>query len=229
MIRLMRLGALVLVLAFSVAAGAESRYTEKLRNSQTVLDQMINQSGQTIPLVLFRQAHAIAIFPGVVRAGFIFGGRYGEGVVLTRNHENKWSSPAFFTLAGGSWGLQAGVQAADIILFVMNERGLQALLKQKLTLGADMSVAAGPNSVNAAGEIDIALKADIYSYVRSRGLFAGIAVSGARMAYSPRMNREYYTQSYTVDDIIVRRQPEVPRDAAGLVERLNQLSSPAVR
>lgn len=229
MSRISRLAALALVVALSVSVGAESRYTEKLRTSQVVLDQMINQSGQPIPPVLFRDAKAIAIFPGVVRAGFIFGGRYGEGVVLTRNDENRWSSPAFFTLAGGSWGLQAGVQAADVILFIMNDRGLQALLKQKLTLGADMSVAAGPNSVNAAGEIDVALKADIYSYVRSRGLFAGIAISGARMAYSPRMNREFYTQSYTVDDIIVRRQLEIPRDAQPLVTRLNELSGPVAR
>ncbi len=229
MSRLSRLAALALVVVVAVSAGAESRYTEKIRNSQTVLDQMINQSGQPIPVALFRQAQAIAIFPSVVRAGFIFGGRYGEGVVLSRDGANRWSSPAFFTLAGGSWGLQAGVQSADVILFIMNENGLQALLKQKLTLGADMSVAAGPNSVNAAGDIDVALKADIYSYVRSRGLFAGIAISGARMAFSPRMNREYYTQSYTVDDIIVRRQPTVPQDAEALVSRLNQLSNPAAR
>lgn len=225
MIRIARIVALTLIVCVAASAGPESRYTRKLAESQTALEQMLTTPGNPIPPALFHSCKAIAIFPSVVRAGFIFGGRYGEGVVLTRNDQNQWSSPAFFSIAGGSWGLQIGVQSADVVLFIMNDRGLEALLKQKFTIGADMSVAAGPNSVNAAGDIDLALRADIYSYVRSRGLFAGIAVNGARMAFSPRMNREYYTQSYTVDDIIVRRTSPVNDDAKSLVQRLNSLAA----
>jgi lipid-binding SYLF domain-containing protein len=199
-----------------------NRYEAKLTAAEVVIAEAVTRSGAAIPADYIKRARAIAIFPGVVRGGFLYGARYGEGVVLARGDENKWSAPAFFTVTGGSFGLQAGLESADIVLLIMNQKGLQALLKQRFTIGGEISVAAGPNSASAAGDIDIALKADILSYTRSRGLFAGIAVNGARMAFSPRMNREFYSRAVTADDIIIQRTIERPAAASGLLRRLDE-------
>jgi len=137
-----------------------------------------------------------------------------------RHEDGKWTAPAFFTVTGGSFGLQAGLESMDVILLIMNQRGLQSLLKQRFTLGGDIAITAGPNSAAAAGDIDVALKAEILSYVKSRGVFAGISVNGARLAYSPKINRQFYTRAYSVDDIIIRNQAPMPEAAKGIVAKL---------
>lgn len=219
-------GLLVVVTALTLIAAptwAEpTRYEAKLTAAEAVIAEAVTRSGAAIPAEYIKRARAIAIFPGVVRGGFIYGARYGEGVVLGRAESGKWSAPAFFTLAGGSFGLQAGLESTDVVLLIMNQKGLSALLKQRFTIGGEISVAAGPNSASAAGDIDIALKADILSYTRSRGLFAGIAVNGARMAFSPRMNREFYSRAVTADEIIIQQSIERPAAANGLLRRLDE-------
>ena len=219
-------GLLLVVTALALIAAptwAEpTRYEAKLAAADIALSEAVARSGASIPADYIKRARAIAIFPGVVRGGFLYGARYGEGVVMARNAENKWSAPAFFTLTGGSFGLQAGLESTDVILLIMNQKGLQALLKQRFTIGGEISVAAGPNSASAAGDIDIALKADILSYTRSRGLFAGIAVNGARMAFSPRMNREFYTRAVTADEIVVQQSIARPAAAGSLLRRLDE-------
>lgn len=213
--------ALVAVLALSLApAQAESRYDRKITAAEEVLNDALTREGSAIPAAYIRQCKAIAIFPGVVRGGFIYGARYGEGIVFGRTEDGKWTAPAFFSVTGGSFGLQAGLQSMDIVLLIMNEKGVQALLKQKFTIGSDIAVAAGPHSASAQGDIDIALKADILSYARSRGLFAGISVNGARMAFSPKMNREFYTRGFTADDILIRNQAPMPTQVEGIIRRL---------
>lgn len=205
----------------SVPAQADmDRYEAKLKAAESVFMDATTRPGKGIPTRLVRAAKAIAIFPGTVRGGFIFGARYGEGVVLSQDAAGKWSAPAFFTIAGGNFGLQAGIQTTDHVLLIMNDKGLGALLKQRFTIGGDISVTAGPASISGEGDIDILLQADIISYAKSQGLFAGIAVNGARLAASPRMNNDFYGRRVTVDEIIVQRSIPVPAPARGLTATL---------
>lgn len=211
--------ALAAIGLISISAQADSRrakYDAKLKAAEAVFVAATTQPGKSIPAKLVRAAKAIAIFPGTVRAGFIFGAGYGEGVVLSRGADGSWSAPAFFTMTRGNFGLQAGVQSSDLVLLIMNEKGLNALLKQRFTLGTDVGITAGPHSISGEGDIDIAMKADIYSYAKSQGLFAGVAVNGGRMAASPRMNQDFYGRKVSVDEIIVQRTVPPPPAAASL-------------
>ncbi len=204
----------LLILGVALPGECESKYSRKLNDAREVVVEAMNAPGKAIPPALLRNCKAIAIFPGTIKAGFIVAGRYGEGIVMTRDTEGKWSAPAFFTIAGGSYGLQIGIQSMDVVLLIMNDRGLQALLKQKFTIGADVAVTAGPASVSGDADIDVFLKADILSYTRSKGLFAGLAVNGARMAASPNMNREFYGRKISVDEIIIHRSVDAPAAAS---------------
>ncbi len=215
--------ALLSLLAVLPASADVARLDAKISAAEAVLNQALVREGAAIPPQFIRQAKAIVLFPGIVRGGFIYGARYGEGIVLGRTADGGWTAPAFFTMTGGSFGLQAGLESMDVVLLIMNDRGLQALLKQKFTLGGDIAVTAGPNSAAAAGDIDVALKAEMLSYVRSRGVFAGISVNGARLAFSPKLNRQYYSRSYTVDDIVIRNEAPVPQAAQSLIQKLKSL------
>lgn len=219
--------AMLVAMAITPATAELNKYDQKIVDATDVIAFAISRQGDAIHPEILRQCKAIAIFPNSFRAGFIFGARYGEGIVIAKDGNGGWTAPAFFTVAGGSVGLQAGMQSSDIVLLIMNDKGLQALLKQKFTLGGDISITAGPSSLSAAGDIDIALRSEIVSYARSRGLFAGVALNGARIAFSPRMNREFYTRGMSVDDILVRNQATMPASAAGLVEKLKPYSGAA--
>ena len=142
---------------------------------------------QRIPPALLRDAAGVAIIPHVFKAGLLVGGRYGRGVVMARRPGGGWSPPVFITLAGGSFGLQAGVQSTDIILVFKSGRGLDQILRGegKITLGGDVSVAAGPVGRHAEAATDGQLQAEIYSYSRSRGLFAGVSLEGAGLLADP--------------------------------------------
>lgn len=217
-----------IALAATIAAAAparaddRARFVRKLDDAREVLVEALSGEGRTIPPRLLARARAIAIFPGVVKGGFVWGGRYGEGVVLSQDEAGAWSAPAYFTLAGGSWGLQIGLQSTDVVLLVMNDRGLHALLKQKATLGADAEVAAGPSSASAEADVDVALRAEILSYTRARGLFAGVSVDGARIARSDRINGGLYGRPVTVDEILIERSVDVPEEARRLVDLLKE-------
>lgn len=204
----------------SVHAADTTRYDRLIGRSNDVLVAAITREGAAIPPQLLKTCKAIMVFPGVIRAGFIWGGRFGEGITVGRTEQGEWSAPSFFNMVGGSWGLQIGFESVDVVMLVMNERGLQALLKQKFTLGGDISATAGPNTASAQADIDVALKADIVSYARARGLFAGIALNGARIASGPKANRAYYGRPLAVDDIIVRNAAPMPSAAAGLMKTL---------
>lgn len=197
-----------------------SKYTAKLDSAKTVFEDALKAPGKEIPKQLLQNCKAIAIFPGIAKASFVFGARYGEGVLFARDDNGKWSAPSYFTVTGGSAGLQAGIQSMDVVLLIMNEKGLKALLKQKMTLGGELAVVAGPAGLTGEGDVDLAMHAMILSYSRSRGLWAGVALNGARMAASPRMNNAYYGKPVSVDDIIMQRTVEAPKDAWPLIKSI---------
>ena len=170
---------LAMVLGVGAVAGAQSREATTVSNAATVLDEIMSTPDKAIPEAILDQVEAIAVFPNVLRAAFVFGGQRGRGIISVRNRANKtWSAPAFLTITGGSWGAQIGGQSIDLILVILNRRGVDNLLKNQFKIGGEASAAAGPVGRSAEASTDVLMRAQILSYSRSRGLFAGVAVNG---------------------------------------------------
>jgi len=161
--------------------------------SQTVLDEFGGLQIESIPPAMLGTAQGIAIFPNMIKGGFILGVNYGQGVLMVRRNDGSWSPPAMVTMGGGSLGFQAGVQAADIVLVFATPRSLEGMLRgDKVTLGADANVALGPIGRSANAGTDARMGAEIYSYARSRGLFLGVSVNGASLSMDPNANAMLY-------------------------------------
>ncbi len=184
----------LILLAFAVAAPAIAGVTEdeRARNALRVLNeiQAIPESG--IPDVMFDQAKAIVVVPDTLKIGLVFGGRRGHGLVSVKSPQGTWSNPAFVKLTGASFGFQAGVQSSDVVLVFTSQRGLDSIVNGKLTLGADASVAAGPIGRTTGVATDGSLKAEIWSWSRARGLFAGVALDGAVLSIDDAANQSVY-------------------------------------
>src|SRR6266478_224857 len=187
-------GLLVGMFAAPVLAQKKSRMQDAARHASEAAEtftEIMNVREQSIPKELLDKAEAIAVFPGVVKAAFIVGGRGGQGV-SSRRVKGGWSAPAFFNLAGGSFGAQIGAQKTDYVLLIMNEAGLNGLLKDKFELGGEVSVAAGPVGREAAASTNPRLDAGILSYSRSKGAFIGAAIKGAAISPDNDLNEAVY-------------------------------------
>jgi lipid-binding SYLF domain-containing protein len=188
---------LAAALAWVALAGgpltAQDHAAGTLRASLDVLEALQAVPERGVPPVLLADAQGVAVIPNVIKAGFVVGGRGGHGVVLTREPDGTWGRPAFVTLGGASVGLQAGIQSTDVVLVFKTRSGLDRVLrgKGKLTLGADVAVAAGPIGRQAEAATDGRLRAEIYSYSRSRGLFAGVSLEGAAINYDYDVNQAF--------------------------------------
>jgi lipid-binding SYLF domain-containing protein len=179
----------------------------------------------SIPDKLLDEAKAIVIVPDTIKAGLVLGGRRGHGVMAVRTADGGWSNPSFVTLTGGSIGLQVGVQSADVVLVFRSERGLDSIVNGKFTLGADAGVAAGPMGRNAAAATDGQMKAEIWSWSRARGLFAGVALDGAVLSMDNKANEAVYGQDTTPRMILEGRAEQEPSPAiAGFRSRLAEAS-----
>ncbi|MBI3838587.1 MAG: lipid-binding SYLF domain-containing protein [Planctomycetia bacterium] len=165
---------------------------QTVRSADQVLHEIMAMLGSQIPASLLSEAQGVAIIPDVIKVGFVAGVRRGHGVVLVRGNDGQWSFPQFVTLTGGSFGWQAGVQATDVVLVFMTPKSVEGLMRGKFTIGADASVAAGPVGRNAAAATDARLKAEILSYSRSRGLFAGLALDGSAIEIDAASQAAYY-------------------------------------
>ena len=207
---------LTLALAMLLAAGAVvagSREDVRADDAVRVVRQIQSIPEASIPDRLLEDAKAIVVVPDTIKAGFMLGGRRGLGLVSIKTPDGTWSNPVFVKLAGASFGLQAGVQSADVILVFRSERGLDNLVNGKITLGADAGVAAGPVGRNAAAATDGALKAEIWSWSRARGLFAGVALDGAVLSIDNGANRSAYGDGTTPRAIFENRAPGTPSAA----------------
>lgn len=173
-------------------AHAQAREEARALVATQVLEELRAQRDQYIPDLLLQRAYGIAIIPDVKKAAVLVGARMGRGVLLVRNKEGQFSNPVFVTLAGGSFGWQYGVQEADVVLVFTTRRGVEGIAGGKLTLGADASVAAGPVGRAASAATDTNFSAEIYSYSRSRGLFAGVALDGTVLRIDDRADRNFY-------------------------------------
>jgi lipid-binding SYLF domain-containing protein len=169
-------------------------------NAGAVLGEIMSAPDQDIPEALLNKAQGIAVIPHVIKGAFGIGGRYGKGLVAQRKPDGSWGTPLFIDIGGGSFGLQLGVEATDLIMVFTNHEGIQPLLKGKLKLGADASATAGPVGRTAEVGTDVLLKSAIYSYSRSKGLFAGIALDGAVLGMDDSANKSVYGTNFASAD-----------------------------
>ncbi len=192
------------LLAAGPARARQSDEADRIRDATTVLSEIMSAPDKAIPRSVTAKAEAIAVFPSTLKAGFIFGGQRGRGIVSVRDRATgHWSPPAFLTLTGGSFGAQIGGQAVDVVLVIMNRRGLENLLRNQFKLGVDASATAGPVGRDAEASTDIQLRAQILSYSRSRGLFAGVTVKGSSIKQDRDANDRFYGSPYRTRDIVL--------------------------
>jgi len=186
-------GVAVLAMAATVPAQAQEREDAKLRVATEVLDELRGQHDQQIPERLLQRAYGVAVIPGVTKLAFFLGGRRGSGVISVRHPDGRFSNPIFVNLTGGSIGWQFGAQETDVVLVFTTRRGLEGIAAGKLTLGAGASVAAGP--VGRQAEAAAGTNAEVYSYSRARGLFAGVALDGTAITIDDKGNDRFYGRS----------------------------------
>jgi lipid-binding SYLF domain-containing protein len=185
------LTAAVLVSTLAVAAEEPSEQVKRMDAAATVLDEIMGTPDKGIPEELLDSAKCLAVIPSMVKIGFVFGGRHGRGVATCRT-TSGWSAPAPFTVTGGSWGLQIGGEAIDVVMLVMNDQGMEKMLSSKFKIGADASAAAGPVGRHVEGTTDWKMRAEVLTYSRARGAFAGVTVNGASITQDKDGTRILY-------------------------------------
>jgi lipid-binding SYLF domain-containing protein len=181
----------VLVSAAAVWAADSNKAVDRVESAATVLKEIQSAPDQGMPENILASAECVAVVPSMLKGGFIVGGRYGRGVASCRTAKG-WSAPAFFSMEGGSFGFQIGGQAVDLVMLIMNQEGMANLLSSKFQLGADASVAAGPVGRHAAADTDWKMRAQVLTYSRARGVFAGVSLAGARINQDKDSTREFY-------------------------------------
>ena len=214
------------IVALPLSGAIDKKEAERLQNCGTVLKEILDIPDD-IPQDLLGKAECVIVYPSVLKAAFIVGGSYGRGAMTCRTGEHytgPWSAPSMMALEGGSFGLQIGGQATDFVLLVMNARGARSILSSKVKLGADASVAAGPKGRTAAAATDVTLRAEVLSYSRNRGLFAGISLEGSTVRPDNDANERVYEKKLPAEDIIFKGAVRVPPPAQTLVATLNRKS-----
>ncbi len=209
------------------AAETGNKASERVEAAGTVLDEIQSALDQRIPEEILGSAECVAVVPSLLNGGFIFGGRYGKGVASCRT-EKGWSAPAFLVIGGGSFGLQIGGQASDLIMLIMNKNGMNSLLSSKFKLGADASAAAGPVGRHAAADTDWKMRAEVLTYSRSRGLFAGLELSGAVIKQDKDSTREFYGRMVPFKTTL-KGEIEAPKDAYPFLSTLAKWAQQAAK
>ena len=210
----------ILLAIVAVPALAGERQRVKLRTATDVWRELVEIPDKKVPRYLLDKTRCIAVVPGIIKGAFVWGGHRGKGVLTCRRGEG-WSAPIFVNMTGGSFGFQIGGQSIDLVLFFVTDRSVRSLLKSEFTFGGDASVAAGPLGRTAELSTDIKLKAEIYSYGKSRGLFAGVSFQGARLAVNQKWLNEYYgrrlwPESVLFEDAVSRP----PKEAKAFLKAL---------
>lgn len=207
-------------------SASDKKETERLENCGTVVKEIMNIPDD-IPQDLIDKAECIIVFPSVLKAAFIVGGSYGRGAMVCRSGEHftgPWSAPTMMALEGGSLGFQIGGQATDFVLLVMNPRGAKSILHSKVKLGADASAAAGPKGRTANASTDATLRAEVLSYSRARGLFAGVSLEGSTVRPDNDANEKIYDKKVDAESIVFQGAVAVPPSGQQLVAYLNKKS-----
>jgi lipid-binding SYLF domain-containing protein len=183
------------------AASSREDLQSRIESAKVVLDQIMGAQDRSIPMNILQQATCVGVVPGMLKGAFIFGGQYGQGVVTCRTGHG-WSAPVFMRMAGGSFGFQIGGQSTDLVLVAVNDRGFQDLLKNKFKIGGDASAAAGPVGRSGQAATDWKMNAELLSYSRNKGLFAGIDLDGTSVSQNREDTNTYYGREHTFDTIL---------------------------
>jgi lipid-binding SYLF domain-containing protein len=214
---------LALFLATSAFAAVSKDEARRLNEAGSILTALRNAPDNNIPEDLWSRAHCVVVIPGLKKAAFVVGGEYGSGVMSCRRTSGGWSAPVFMQLAKGSVGFQLGAQEVDLVMLVMNQDGVDKLLRDKVSLGADASVAAGPVGRSANAATDARLSAEMLAYSRSKGLFAGVDLSGGTLRPDNEANARAYGSKVTTRDIVVDNEHvTMPVQARSFVDSLNR-------
>lgn len=209
------------------ASEANTKASGRVEAAGTVLDEIQGAPDQRIPEEILASADCVAVVPSLLNGGFVFGGRYGKGVASCRT-EKGWSAPAFFVIGGGSFGLQIGGQATDVVMLIMNKEGMNNLLASKFKLGADASAAAGPVGRHAAADTDWKMRAQVLTYSRSRGLFAGLELNGAVIKQDKDSTRDFYGRMVPFKTAL-KGEIEAPKDAYPFLNTLAKWAQQAAK
>jgi len=212
--------------SLSFAKDKDEKENDRLQNAGTVLKEIMDVP-DNIPQDLIDKARCAIVFPSVVKAAFVIGGSYGRGVMVCRtgaDFTGPWGAPAMMALEAGSVGFQIGGQATDFVILVMNNRGVDSLLHSKVKLGADASIAAGPKGRDAQASTDVTLRAEMLSYSRSRGAFAGVSLEGSTLRPDEDANRRLYGRDVTASHIITEGKIDAPPAARDLLSTLQRVS-----
>ena len=216
------LSAVLVVALGAVAWAGETRNKDvaRIQAAATILDEIMSAPDSGIPNEILDSAECVAVVPAMMKGAFILGAEYGKGVASCRT-ENGWSAPAFFQVSGGSFGLQIGGQAADLVLVIMNKSGMQHLLSSKFKLGANVSAAAGPVGRHAEADTDWKMRAEVLSYSRNRGIFAGVSLNGDAINQNKDDTRAFYGRMVPFRTILTGRIA-APAEAAPFLNTLNK-------
>jgi lipid-binding SYLF domain-containing protein len=212
--------------SISSAKDKDVKETDRIQNAATVLKEILDIPDD-IPQDLLDKARCVMVFPSVVKAAFIVGGSYGRGVMVCRSGKDfsgPWGAPVMMALEAGSVGLQIGGQATDFVILVMNARGAESLLHDKVKLGADASIAAGPLGRDAQAATDVTFRAEMLSYSRARGVFAGVSLEGSTVHPDNEANRHLYGRDVNAEQIITESRVQAPPEARQLIEVLQKAS-----
>jgi lipid-binding SYLF domain-containing protein len=215
-----------LLVALPLLASGDKKEADRLENCGMIIKEVIDIP-DNIPEDLINKAECIIIYPSVLKAAFVVGGSYGRGAMTCRSGEHftgPWSAPTMMALEGGSVGLQIGGQATDFVLLVMNPRGARAILSSKVKLGADASAAAGPKGRTANASTDVTMRAEVLSYSRARGLFAGLSLEGSTVRPDNDGNERLYGKKVEAESIVFKGAVAVPPPAQKMIAYLNQKS-----
>lgn len=217
------LSALTAVLLLAAPLPAPADETEKMKTARSVLEDFIEIPENRIPPALLENAYGIAVIPSVVKVSLIVGGRHGTGVLAVRRDGGKWSNPSFISLTGGSVGWQAGASSTDIILVFKSRRSIDRIARGDVTLGGDASVAAGPVGRSASAATNVRFDAEVYSYSRARGFFAGVSVEGAALAIEDDANAAFYGEpGISAYEILGRSSRDIPESGQRFMRMLER-------
>lgn len=217
---------MVMVALACLPAAAQKDENKRIENSGTVMSEILNVPDD-IPQSLLDKAECVIVLPSVKKFAIGFGGSYGRGVMTCRGGKDftgPWSAPSMIALEGGSFGLQLGGQATDFVLLVMNPRGANSILSSKVKLGGDLAAAAGPKGRSAAASTDVTMQAEILSYSRARGLFAGVSLEGSTLRPDNDGNESLYGKGTAAKDIVINSQVRPPASAKMLLDTLDRKS-----
>ena len=222
------LGVAAAIPAMAQESQKQSAESERVAEAATILTEIMSIPENSIPEELMARAHGIAVIPHVVKGAFGIGGQWGKGLMSQRRENGSWSPPAFIEIGGGSFGLQIGVQASDIVLVFTDEDGLKGLLKGKLKLGADASATAGPVGRKAEIGTDVLLRSAVFAYSRSKGLFAGISLDGSVIGIDDSANGKVYGKNVTGEQILLGKAVQTNATVEPLMNALQKVSPPHV-